>query len=85
MYEHLTDEQLKQRIEQESEAWRISKKNTAIDMGPGITPTLRFPPELERLWEEERRRRNQKEQSKQLRTLLIIAGVISLILYFVLG
>lgn len=87
MYEHLTDEQLESLIAQKRKELsdkriQAQKKNP---MKPGIRVSRRTPPEIRRLEEEQQRRIRQKEKNQQLKTLLIIAGVISLILYFVLG
>ena len=89
MYEHLTDEQLERLIVQKRQEWR-DKRNQAQKNNPPIPSHIRVgyrrrTPEIRRLEEEQQRRIRQKEKNQQLKTLLIIVGVISLILYFVLG
>lgn len=90
MYEHLTDEQLERLIAQKwkevsDERNQAQKKNPPIPSHIRMGYSKRTPPEIRRLEEEQQRRIRQKEKNQQLKTLLIIAGVISLILYFVLG
>ena len=89
MYEHLTDEQLERLIAQK---WKevSDERNQAQKKNPPIPSHIRVgyrrrTPAIRRLEEEQQRRIRQKEKNQQLKTLLIIAGVISLILYFVLG
>ena len=89
MYEHLTDEQLERLIAQK---WKevSDERNQAQKKNPQSPHTYEWDTANARLlrfgdWKKAAATNSSKEKNQQLKTLLIIVGVISLILYFVLG